>query len=240
MSNYGKPRAKEAVERFVARVRHNIDVHLETLAADLVKALQEEGGQVSMERLTDLARTAAATEAQEGRVDVMAKLVGAMRLQDEATSIKGILDGLARGAAGEAARVAVMLVDGDTLRAFGDFGYTAGARPADVPLHSFALLGRAVSQRQRLPVPAPAAGQAPDLPAFMHPSAGHAGLLLPLVVAGAAVAVVYAEGPDKQTAQTGSGGAVWTEHVEILIRHASSRLENITSRRTVEVLTNPA
>jgi hypothetical protein len=238
MSNYGKPRAKEAVERFVARVRHNIDVHLDTLAEDLVKALQEEGGQVSMERLSELARSASVTQAHESRVDVMAKLLGAMRLQDEATSIKGILDALGRGAAGEAARVAVMLlVDGHTLRAFGDHGYS-GARPADVALDSFALLARAVRERQRVPVTGTTRGQ--DLPAFMQPAAGHAGVILPVVVAGVAVALVYAEGPDKQPAQPAGGGAVWIEHVEILVRHASSRLENITSRRTVEVLTNPA
>src|SRR6186713_694197 len=107
-SSSPRPRVKEAVERFVARVRHNIDVHLDTLAADLVKA-------------------------HEGKLDMLAKLVAAMRLQDEASSIKGILESLARGSSSEAARVAVLLVDGETLRAFTDFGYSAGARPNDVP-----------------------------------------------------------------------------------------------------------
>ena len=239
MSGYHRPRVKEAVERFVARVRHNIDVHLDTLTADLVKALQEEGGQVSVERLADLARAAGATQAQESRVDVMAKLVGAMRLQDEATSLKAILDALARGAGGEAERVTVLLLDGDTLRPFGEMGYVAGSRPTDVAIHSFPILARSVSDRQRVALPAQAGGRGPELPAFMHPAPGHAGLIFPLVVAGVAVALLYAEGLDKQPSQPGSGGAIWTEHAEILVRHASSRLENITSRRTVEVLTNP-
>ena len=48
-----RPRVKEAIDRFVARVRHNIDVHLETLAGDLVKAIEEEGGQVSADRVSE-------------------------------------------------------------------------------------------------------------------------------------------------------------------------------------------
>ena len=95
MSTSSRPRVKEAVERFVARVRHNIDVHLETLAADLVRALEEEGGKVAVDRLSDLARTASSAQTQEGKLDVIAKLVGAMRLQDEATSLRGIKIGRA-------------------------------------------------------------------------------------------------------------------------------------------------
>ena len=150
MQSPNRPRVKEAVERFVARVRHNIDVHLETLSADLVRALEEEGGKVSVDRLSDLARAASSIQTQEGKLDALAKLVGALRMQDDATTLKGILDALARGASGEASRVAVLLVDGDTLRSFGDYGYTSGARPADVPVGSFSALARVVADRQRL------------------------------------------------------------------------------------------
>jgi hypothetical protein len=50
------------------------------------------------------------------------------------------------------------------------------------------------------------------------------------------VAVLFAEGPERVAGQTAT--SVWMEHIEVLVRHASSRLENITSRRTVEVLTS--
>jgi GAF domain-containing protein len=229
---------KEAVERFVARVRHNVDVHLETLAADLVRALEDEGGKVAVDRLSDLAKSASTVQAQEGKLDVLAKLVGAMRLQDEATSLRGIMDALARGAAGEAARVAVLLVDGDTLRSFSEFGYAGGARPADVPLDSFPALARTVAEHQRL-ILAPASGRVPDLPAFMRALPGNSGVVVPIIVAGVVVAMLYAEGPERQPGTGGASGASpWTEHVEVLVRHASSRLENVTSRRTVEVLTS--
>jgi hypothetical protein len=159
-----------------------------------------------------------------------------MRLQDEATTLRGIIEALARGASGEAARVTVLLVDGDTLRAFSDFGYGLGARPADVPIDSYAALARTVSDKQRLVLSTQQAGRLPDVPAFMRAGSGNAGLVVPLIVAGSVVALLYAEGPERQAGQAST--SLWTEHVEVLVRHASSRLENVTSRRTVEVLTS--
>lgn len=239
LSPQSKPRVKEAVERFVARVRHNMDVHLETLAADLVKVIQEEGsGHVNVERLAEMARSASALQAHEGKIDALAKIVGAMRLLDEAISLKGILEALGRGAAGEATRVSVSLVDATTLRHFNDYGYSTGPRPTDLPLESFGDLARAVGDRQRIAVGTSAGSRPVDVPAFMRPQPGHSGVVIPVVVANAVVAIVYAEGPDRQGAQTAP--SPWIEHVEVLVRHASSRLENVTSRRTVEVLTKPA
>ena len=233
-----RPRVKDAVERFLARVRHNIDVHLETLGTDLVRALEEEGGKVSVDRLSDLAKTASTVQAQEGKLDVLAKLVGSMRMQDEATTLRGIIEALARGASGEATRVAVLLVDGETLRSFVDFGYTGGARPADVSLDSFPALARTLADRQRLLLASGA--RVPDVPAFMRAMPGDTGMIVPINVGAAVVAVLYAEGPERPSAPGthASAASLWTEHVEVLVRHASSRLENVTSRRTVEVLTS--
>ena len=236
MSPPNRRGVKEAVERFVARVRHNIDVHLETLAQDLVRALEDEGGRVAVDRLSDLAKTASNLHVAESQVDVLAKLVGALRLQDDATSLRGIMEALARGASSEAARVAVLLVDGDTLRGFTDFGYVGTARPADVPLDTFPALARTVAEKQRLILAPGAGGRIPEVPGFMRASTGNSGIVVPIVVVGSVVALVYAEGPERLPEST--SGSLWTEHVEVLVRHASSRLENVTSRRTVEVLTS--
>lgn len=235
-SSSPRPRVKEAVERFVARVRHNIDVHLETLAADLVKALEEEGGKVTTDRLSDLARAASSHQTQEGKLDMLAKLVAAMRLQDEATSIKGILEALARGASSEATRVAVLLVDGDTLRAFTGFGYMAGSKPNDVPVDSYAALKKVVTERVRLVLATTPGVRLPDVPPFMRAMSGQSGVVVAVVVANHVVALLYAEGPEREADRPAS--SLWMEHVEVLVRHASSRLENLTSRRTVEVLTS--
>ena len=235
-SSSPRPRVKEAVERFVARVRHNIDVHLDTLAADLVRALEEDGGKVTTDRLADLGRAASNIQAQEGKLDVLAKLVAALRLQDDASSIKGILEALARGSSSEAARVAVLLVDGDTLRSFTEFGYTAGSRPNDVPADSYAALKKVIADRARLVLTAAPGVRLPDVPPFMRAMSGNSGVVVPVVVAGHVVALMYAEGPERDTDRPAS--SLWMEHVEVLVRHASSRLENLTSRRTVEVLTS--
>ena len=231
-----RPRVKEAVERFVARVRHNVDVHLETLAADLVRAIEEDGGNVSSDRLSDLAKAASTIQTQEGKLDMLAKLVGALRQQDEAITLKGILDALARGASSDAARVAVLLVDRDTLRRFTEYGYTGGARPADVPLDTYSAIARVVIDRQRLVLAATPGGRLPDVPPFMRAMSGNSGIVVPVIVAGGAVALLYAEGPERVAGQATT--SVWIEEIEVLVRHASSRLENITSRRTVEVLSS--
>jgi len=51
------------------------------------------------------------------------------------------------------------------------------------------------------------------------------------------VALLYAEGAGRNTGEAVE--PVWTEQVEVLARHAVSRLESVTSQRTVEVLSNP-
>jgi hypothetical protein len=175
-------------------------------------------------------------QTQEGKLDMLAKLVGALRLQDEATTLRGILEALARGGASEAMRVAVLLVDGTSLHGFADHGYLAGARPTDTPLESYAAIATVVRDRQRLVLAAPPGARMPDVPPFMRAMSGNSGVVVPVIVAGAVVAVFYAEGPERVAGQTAT--SVWMEHVEVLVRHASSRLENITSRRTVEVLTS--
>jgi hypothetical protein len=159
-----------------------------------------------------------------------------MRLLDEAESLRAILDALARGVSAEASRTAVMLVDGGTVRRFADFGYSVGPRPSDVPVDSFSALSRAVNERQRVQLSAAAASFSGDVPAFLRPSTGHSGLVIPVVVGGNVVSLVYAEGPDRLSSPHAS---VWIEAIELLVRHASSRLENVTSRRTVEVLSTP-
>jgi hypothetical protein len=105
----------------------------------------------------------------------------------------------------------------------------------DLDLDASPTLSAAVRLKQTTPVPA--AGDRLDLavPVFMRVAPGHTGLVMPLVVAQHVVALVYAEGEDRQADQVGA--PVWTEQVEVLVRHAASRLENVTSQRTVEVLT---
>ncbi len=71
----------------------------------------------------------------------------------------------------------------------------------------------------------------------MRVPTGHIGLVTPIVVAGEVVAVLYGDGADRVSEQ--EDAPLWTDEVELLVRHASLRLENVTSERTVEVLYRP-
>jgi hypothetical protein len=159
------------------------------------------------------------------------RILTAVRRLDEATTLRGILDALADGAASENLRLAVLLVDQSErgeLRVYRHHG----CRPAEVPAHmaisSSVAMSQAVVKCQRV---AMGAGPTPDpsTPSFLRVAPGRSGLILPLVVDRSAVALVFVEGP-ADTLQ-------WGDVVEVLVRHGSARLESVTSQRTVEVLT---
>jgi hypothetical protein len=228
---------REAIDRLVAGVRRDVDGRLETLAADLLHIVRQDAqaSRVDLERTAiDVARTVALGGSQ-ARQDLMSRVAMAVRRLDESSTLRSILGVLADGAATEAARVAVLLVDGDELRAYRQHGFDPGAGPVDLPRQAAPVLAAVVNLRQSTPVP-PSAAADPATPAFMRVPVGQLGLILPVVVGRAVAAIVYVQGPDDRSRLTGP--PVWTEQVEVLVRHAAARLEAVTSQRTVEVLTH--
>jgi hypothetical protein len=169
------------------------------------------------------------------QVEAFTRLAAAVRHLDQAASLRGILEALADGARNAASRVALLLVELDTLRMWGHFGYDGGPGLSELPVDADSLLKSAVGGRQTTKVPAED-GAGEGRPAFMRRPAGHAGLIFPLMVGGNVVAVLYADGPERQP-ETGAA-PVWTEQLDILVLHAALRLENVTSLRTVEALTS--
>ena len=269
-------RAREAIDTFTTRVRHDLDAHLRSLASDLLRVVQEaqdpwraeleravadartEAERVFRGRLESMrgeltremdlrlaaeradlqaARAALKGGVREGRVDTVERLLGAIRRIDEATSLSGILEALAKGAAAETSRVAILLVEGDMLHTWGHFGFGPNAGPTDMPIGQAGVLAAAVALRQTAFVPPLLATQQPSTPAFMCVPVGQTGLVVPIIVASEVVAVLYADDVARLPEQ--EDAPVWTEEVEVLVRHASIRLENVTSVRTVEVLSKP-
>ena len=228
---------REAVDRFIARQRQATDTHLEALAAELLQIVRGDmrTSRADVDRAAVEVARAVARGGAHARHDLISRVADAVRRLDDATTLRGVLDALADGASAEAARVAVMIVDGETLRSYRQYGFPPGVATADLPITASPLLSAAVRMRQVTPVPA-AASPDPTAPAFLHVAPGQVGLILPVVVQREAVAVVYADGPDRDGEQ--AGAPVWTEQVEVLVRHGSSRLENVTSQRTVEALTS--
>jgi hypothetical protein len=268
-------RVREAVDAYVARVRHDLDAHVRGLTSDLARLITEQQDQwhreldrsvsetraeservfrsriegirdeltremearLSRER-AEMREAMAATANKQGvrdsRVDTVERLLGSVRRIDEAGTLSGILEALARGAASETSRVAVLLVDGDMFRTWGHFGFAAGVGPTEMLIGVSGTLAAAVALHQTSFVPPLIEGRESAVPAFMRVPVGHTGLVVPLTVGGEVVAVLYADDVDRTAEQ--EDAPVWTEEVELLARHAALRLENVTSVRTVEVL----
>ncbi len=231
---------RDAIDRFMSRVRQDLDTHLQGLAGDLLRLADGDGapGRVTIERAAvDVAR-AVARGGAHARHELMTRVIGAIRRIDDATTLRGILDALSDGVASDTARVAMLLVDDVTLRAHRQHGYDSASMPADVPMDATPVLARVVASKHAATVRAEDARRLPNAPVFLRVPEGRTGLATPLVLAGQVVAVLYVEGAARQ--ESDPGEPVWTDEVELLVRHASARLENVTSRRTVEVLTGPS
>jgi hypothetical protein len=241
-------RIREAIEGLIARVRQDLDVHGQSLGVDLTTAVRDQRALWETELASAVSdehaqRTADldALKATLGRdhAGAFARLLGAVRHLDASMSLRGILEALAAGARTEAARTVLLMLDGRTLRVWGAFGYPDGQGPSDVSVDADSLLVSAVDGVEPVDVPSVEQGGAvPNRPTFLRPLAGHAGRLVPLAVGGNVVAVLYCEGADERAG--GQAGPIWIQPIEILVRHAALRLENVTSIRTVEALTNPA
>jgi hypothetical protein len=227
---------RQIIDRFLARVRQDVDARLETLGADLLGAIagNAEGGRVALERAAvDVAR-AVARGGGHARHDLITRIITAVRRLDEASTLRGILDALVEGASAEADAAAVLIVSAGNLQTYRHHGFEPGRAPIDLPVDASPLLTNVVTFRQAASVPPVGLSPDPQLPGFMRVPSGRVGLAIPLVVGKEVVAVVYAEGAERAAGEPGE--PVWTEQVEVLVRHAAARLENVTSMRTVEVL----
>jgi hypothetical protein len=214
-------RVRETIEEFLLRLRQEIDIHGQRLGRD-VSAIVTNGGPAGK----------AEPPNDTGRVEVFRRLLAAIRQIDAASSLKGVLEALSRGTKSEAARVALLLVDNDKLLCWGHFGFANADAPYDMVVSVDSRLATAVKEKHTVSVPS-ASGGTLSTPDFMRVAAGHVGLISPLVVGDNVVALLYADGPERSPGRNPS--AIWTEQVEILVRHAAVRLENLTSMRTVEV-----
>lgn len=229
---------RDAIDRFTARVRQETDTHLQVLAAELLSIAEGDGttGRVPVERAAIEVARAVARGGSHARHELISRVITSVRRLDDATTLRGILDALADGVASETSRVAMLLVDDTALRSYRHHGYDAHGAPTDVPAGTSAVLTRVVASKQSATIAADASRS--QIPAFMHVVSGRVGRVIPIVVAQQVVAVLYVEGTARQESETDE--PVWTDQVEVLVRHASARLENVTSMRTVEVLTNPS
>jgi hypothetical protein len=219
-------RLRETIDEFLMRMRQELELHGQRLGRD-VSALVARGPQPG----------GAEARADVSRVDVFRRLLAAVRQIDSAASLKGVMEALSRGAKSEASRVALLLVDHEKLRCWGHFGFGSAEAPFDMVAAADSRLATAVAEKRTVQVAPSSHSAGAVTPDFMRVPAGHIGLISPLVVGENVVALLYADGPERSLGRNPS--AIWIEQVEILVRHAAVRLENLTSLRTVEVFSQP-
>lgn len=230
-------------ERSQLQAATNAAVQATQAAAEAAQAAQAQSAQVKAaqaqaalaEVMRPKEKEPEVDRARDARVDTLERMLGAVRRIDEATSLTGILETLANGAAAQTSRVALMLVDGDVLKPWSIHGFVAGLEPRDTTIGTSGLLTATVALKQ-ISFVKPLIAREITTPGFMQVPVGHTGLVVPLIVGGDVVAVLYAD--DVGTPMEREDAPVWTEEIDLLVRHAAIRLENLTAVRTTEVLSS--
>ena len=215
-------RVRDPRERITIRETESAVREKET-ASRLVDALRQE--KETAERDRELVSRQAAAETQrraaerEATIAGLDRLASAFRRIDASSALAEILGVMADAAAAETARVALFV--------------TAPGAPGGAPhfkpwrLHGF---------------PTPPSGfdlgltSVKDLArtglAFAPLNQSRAGVAIPIDVGGQTVAVVYADDGDAEHAAP----AGWPEAIELVARHAASRIETVTAVRTAQML----
>lgn len=208
----------------------------ERVAADTERARVAREEQIRAAAMAEAFEAARAESAEaanvqvterEGRLESVERLLASVRRIDAATSLRETLEVLVQSASLETPRVAVLLIEGANVRAFAHRGF------ADVPDAGPLAAGGVVEACVRHGQPAftsDAAGL--KAPGFAGLGADRAGFATPLRVGQRTVAVIYADDAGSGTPET---PASWPEALELLARHASTHLENLTAVRVQQL-----
>lgn len=243
----------EAIDGAVARVRDAAESELRAV----VSRLQEESVAAQEEAAAAQEEAARATEAdavaigRESARDAVARLLDAVRRLDGESTLTGVLDTLADLAAAGAGRAALFVKAGGELRGWRFVGF--GSESGDAPDHvvngaDCGLLGRAIAERETQVLAAGDddgsgdgdrdASTAGEPPPFAALPAGCGAVAVPVLVGGEPLVAIYADNAPPAgggEAADGSSHPHWTGVVELLARHAGSRLEALTANRAAEM-----
>lgn len=265
---------RKSLEGFTTRVRAAIDTELDSLAAELMQAVDaaqqrargdaeanaaaretaaRADAEAQLSKHVEAARTAALAEAQaaarveaeratardaeaaassaaaaraserDARLAAVERLASSVRRIDGATTLRETLDALVESAVLETPRVAVLLIEGSTVRPFSHRGFDV--MPASGPIAPGGVIDACVQHGQPAFTGDAAGLKAPGFAAIADDRAGFAA---PLRVGSRTVAVLYA---DDAGGAAPDAPATWPEALEVLARHSSVHLENLTAVR---------
>ena len=219
--------ARRALEEAVAAERNRAADEIARLTNELAAtraALDAERASAQI-AIAD-ARQTSADSAAAG--DGTAGILDAMRAIDSSTSLSTALAAVTRGAASQAPRAAMFVVQGSELHEWpvaGVDGVDAGPIRADGReagfLSDVLRSGEAVTIGE----------QGGTLPAFARLPQGRSAMAVPFNLGGRPVAVLYAdEGNNGQTS------GPWCDTVQILGRHAAAFLAYLTAVKTAQAI----
>lgn len=229
-------RARAEAERDAEARAQAVQAEAERARAEAERGLADREEQIRAAAMAEAFESAQRDQAdaavvqvteREGRLESVERLLASIRRLDAASSLRETLEVLVQSASLETPRVAVLLIEGTSVRTFAQRGFT------DVPDAGPLAQGGVVEACARLAQPA-FTGDAAGLkaPGFAALPADRAGFAAPLRVGNRTVAVLYAD-------DAGSGApeapAAWPEALELLARHASLHLENLTVVRVPQV-----
>ncbi|MDQ3213513.1 MAG: hypothetical protein M3Q85_12615 [Acidobacteriota bacterium] len=222
-----------------------LDRELQRIAADLVSGREHAARELQDERqraVDALAEARAAVSAAPTHAVSAAgaaaatsaaattRLLDAMRAMDEAGTLTDVLAAAARGAAAEAPRAALFLVQGAELREWPVDGVpSVDSGPLRVDGREAGVIAEAI--RRQKPAATGGGGEGTTVPHFASlPPTGMA-LAVPLVLGGTTVAVLYAD-----QGLNGQSAGSWQEHVQLLGRHAAACAASLTAVRTAQAM----
>ena len=194
-------------------------------------ALRAEAGKARAAEL-QAARAKADQVLQEGLAaageKAFQRLLASVGALDGASSLGQVLDMLADRAAGEAPRVAVLVVQGTRVCGWRFVGFPniRDAPSVNLAVDESGLIGRAIREGRACSGPVGPGAPAGSLPAFAASPEHRATLAVPVRVGGRVTAVVYAD----EAAQSSERlPASWASAIQILARHAGHCLEVLTA-----------
>lgn len=156
-------------------------------------------------------------------------LLDAIRAVDAAASLSDALAAVVRGAAREAPRAALFMVDGARLQEWPVPGLPS---IHSAPIRSEELETGILGEALRRSEPAVTGrGDGASAPAFASLPPGRMAVAVPFVLGGTTVAVLYAD-----EGAAGDAPPAWPDRIQILGRHASAFLASVTAMRTAQAL----
>ena len=228
----------EARRAFEAEATKKFEAERAKLRAEADQALQEKLAAVRAEagkaRAAELqaARAKADQALQEGLTEILEKalqrLLASAGALDEATSLGQVLDTLADRAAGEAPRVAVLVVQGTRVCGWRFIGFPniRDASSVELAVDESGLIGRAIREGRACSGPVGAGTPAGSLPLFAASPEHRATQAVPVRVGGRVMAVVYADEAAQSSERLPTN---WESAIQILARHAGHCLEVLTA-----------